>query len=198
MRRHPIVHRLAGPALVLFGRRQPWHLGGVRPARGRRGEQVTDSMLGPRGIAGWLILPALGIVFAPFGLLVSIVRDILPAFGDDVWPLLVNPGSPIYHRLWVPIIIFELVADVLIVIGSIVVLVLFFRKSRHAPRVIVGWLAALLLVQIVDLVLTRQIPAVASQVEFDDYRDLLRSAVAAAIWIPYFLVSRRVKNTFIE
>jgi len=162
------------------------------------GKQVTDSVFEPRGIAGWLILPAIGIAFAPLGLLVSIAKDILPAFGDDVWPLLVNPGSPIYHPLWAPIIIFELVADIAMVIASLVVLVMFFRKSRHAPRVIVIWLAALLVVQIVDLLLTRQIPAVASQVEFDDFRDLLRSAVVAAIWIPYFLVSRRVKNTFTE
>ncbi|MFY8036310.1 MAG: DUF2569 family protein [Cyclobacteriaceae bacterium] len=30
------------------------------------------------------------------------------------------------------------------------------------------------------------------------YRDITRSIVAAAIWIPYFTISQRVKRTFVN
>jgi len=30
------------------------------------------------------------------------------------------------------------------------------------------------------------------------YRDLVRAVIASAIWIPYFLYSKRVRNTFTD
>lgn len=152
----------------------------------------------PRGIAGWLILPAIGIVLSPIGLAIGIVRDILPAFGADVWPLLTTPGNPAYHPLWKPLIIFELTADLVLVAASIYVLVLFFGKKRRLPRVMIGWLVAMVAVQVVDMLLAMQIPAAAESTEPSDYRDLIRAVIACAIWAPYFALSRRVKNTFVE
>jgi hypothetical protein len=156
--------------------------------------QVADE---PRGIGGWLILPAIGIVLTPIALTVGIITDILPVFGADVWPVLTTPGSPAYHPLWKPLIIFELVADLLLVAVSIYLLVLFFGKKRRLPKVMIAWLVAMVVVQVVDMLLAMQIPAAADTTESSDYRDLIRSVIACAIWAPYFAVSRRVKNTFV-
>ncbi len=172
-------------------------------ARGRRrirlslppGTELADE---PRGIGGWLILPAIGIVLSPIALTIGIVRDILPAFGADVWPLLTTPGNPIYHPLWKPLIIFELVADLILVAASIYILVLFFGKKRRLPRTMIAWLVAMVAVQVIDMLLAMQIPAAADSTEPSDYRDLVRAVIACAIWAPYFAMSRRVKNTFVE
>jgi len=75
--------------------------------------------------------------------------------------------------------------------------VLIFKRARAAPVAASSWFVAGLLVMWLDLLLGYQIPLIAEQ-PLDDTtrRELIRSFVAAAIWIPYFLVSKRVKATF--
>ncbi len=40
------------------------------------------------------------------------------------------------------------------------------------------------------------IPAIAAIEDHETVIEIARSAIAAAIWVPYFLKSERVKNTF--
>jgi hypothetical protein len=74
---------------------------------------------------------------------------------------------------------------------------LFFRKSRRVPMLMVVWLLANTGGQIVDLLLAQQIAAVAALPDNDGIKELSRSVVGLLIWVPYFLVSKRVKNTFV-
>jgi len=152
----------------------------------------------PRGIGGWLVLPILGLIVTLIYGLVTIVRDVLPAFGRDVWPILTTPGSAAYHPLWAPALIFETVINIAFVVIPIVLLVIMKNKSRRLPKLMIVWYLGVLLAQIIDLVLLSQIPMVASQTDSNDFRDLIRTVVTCLIWIPYFLISKRVKNTFVE
>lgn len=153
---------------------------------------------GPRGIGGWLILPLLGLILTPFRIGFQTANDVLPALQPATWNALTTPGSKAYHPLWAPAIVFELAANSLLILFSLVLLWLFFRKSRRTPMLMIVWLLAIIAAQAIDLVFVNQIPAVAALPDTEGIRNLARSAGGAAIWVPYFLVSRRVKNTFIE
>jgi Protein of unknown function (DUF2569) len=160
-------------------------------------EQIyAPPMDGPRGIGGWLVLPLIALVITPFRVAVTSVRDFSEVLKPEVWAALTTPGGPSYHPLWMPIIVFELLMNLALIGGTIWLLVLFLKKSRRVPTLMVIWIAASIGIQVIDLLLMQLIPALAAQAE--PPADLVRGVISAAIWIPYFLSSKRVKNTFVR
>ena len=152
----------------------------------------------PKGIRGWLILPALGLIFTPIQMGVQFSKDLMPALTAATWNALTKPESPAYHPLWGPLISFEVVTNVVLFVFTLWLMWLFFTKSKRVPTLFIAWLLSLAAVQTIDYVLVAQIPAAAAQPsDSEGMKDLARSIIAAAIWIPYFIRSKRVKNTFI-
>lgn len=153
----------------------------------------------PRGLGGWLVLPALGLIVTPFRIGFQFYRDMLPALELETWNALTNSSSAAYHALWGPLIIFEVIASLAFFAFTLLLLWLFFHKSNRVPKLFIIWLVLNAVIQIIDLVFASQIPVVASQpTDPESVKDITRSIFGAAIWIPYFLKSKRVKNTFIE
>jgi hypothetical protein len=74
----------------------------------------------------------------------------------------------------------------------------FFGKYRQTPKLFIIWIASHAAMQLVDVILGSQIPAVAAETDQQSIMDLARALVGAAIWIPYFLRSKRVANTFVS
>lgn len=150
------------------------------------------------GIRGWLILPLIGLFISPIRISISVFRDLVPIFTEGHWNVLTTPGSSAYHPLWAPLIITECVGNVVFVIFSIVLLVFFLRKSRFLPNLIISYLILNLLFVAGDFIIADMIPAVAEQSDLQAAKELGRSIIGAVIWIPYFFVSKRVKQTFVR
>ena len=150
------------------------------------------------GIRGWLILPLIGLFITPVRISISILKDFIPIFTDGRWNVLTTPGSGAYNPLWVALIIFECVGNAVFVIFSIVLLVFFFRKSRLLPKLIISYIILNVLFVAGDFSLANLIPAVAEQSDPQDAKELARAIIGAIVWIPYFLVSKRVEQTFVR
>ncbi len=135
---------------------------------------------GPAGIGGWLLIPALTLVSVAFAASSSILDEQLAAVSLEI-----------------------LAGNVLLTVGSVVLLVLFFQRSRHLPGLMVVFYLVLVSVATleyvaVDRLLLGVTPEIADR-EAKLVNDGIRISIASAIlWIPYFLVSRRVKNTFVR
>jgi hypothetical protein len=154
---------------------------------------------GPVGIAGWLLLPALGLIASPLMMAFGFYNDVLPALTPEVWNALTDAHSTAYNPMWGPLIVYEVLVNIALFIFTLWLLWIFFSKSTRAPKLIVIWLAAIAGTQIVDYLLSSQIPAMAEKPpDAAGVSALVRSLVGAAIWIPYFRMSKRVKNTFNE
>jgi hypothetical protein len=150
------------------------------------------------GIRGWLILGLIGLFISPIRISISVFRDLIPIFTERHWNVLTTPGSGAYHPLWAPLIITECVGNAVFIIFSIVLLVFFFRKSKLLPNLIISYLILNLLFVAGDFFIADMIPAVAKQSNLQAAEELARAIIGAVIWVPYFFVSKRVKQTFVR
>lgn len=155
--------------------------------------------LEPAGIGGWLLLPAFGLIVSPIWQCIGLVRDTIPSLNPTLLRSLSDPTSAGYSVLWVPGILFEAVSNTLIFLLTLwLAYLFFFRKSALVPRLFVIWLASHLIIQVADWLLKKSLPLAPEQVGGGITSELGRSITHAAIWIPYFVWSVRVKNTFIN
>jgi len=148
-------------------------------------------------IGGWLILIAIGLIFAPIRLLVVLFKDLLPALSVDTWSRLTTPGTESYHPLWAPLLLFEILGNCLFILFPIIIAVFFFQRKRFVPRLIIVLLLANLVFVAIDYFAANLIPFVAAQEDMGSLVELIRVLIASAIWVPYLLVSKRVKGTFV-
>lgn len=151
---------------------------------------------GPAGIGGWLILPVIGMFVFPVRVVAILVTDYWPLFERGIWTNLTTPGSPVYHALWGPVILYEMVCNGLFLVYDLVLLILLFGKSRRFPMAFVVFALLNVLFLVSDAALAWQIPAVAARGLEGAAGEIARAVVAAAVWVPYMLVSKRVRNTF--
>jgi hypothetical protein len=151
-----------------------------------------------RGIGGWLLLVLLGLVITPFRAFGMVITTHLPIFTSGRFNELIDPASPDYHPLWAVLLPFEVLFNVLVGSAAIVGLVLMFRRSRAFPKWMIGFYLFSAGFVIADLIVAQLIPAVAAQDMSEAAGETIRALVAAAIWVPYMRVSKRVKATFVE
>lgn len=137
----------------------------------------------PKGIAGWLIIPAIGLVLGPikgatiFFIGINITKSAMPELMSD-------------FRFWIIMII-----DVVMIIAGISVAVFFFKKRRFAVRAIIGFMIASIVANFVQVILNISL---FKEVDVEIIKPVIHACIFGAIWIPYFIRSVRVKNTFTE
>ena len=168
-----------------------------------RQEPFQESMreyppLGVSGLGGWLILIQIGLWFTLVMLLAQISQSVLPILNTETWEILTSKDSGYYHPLWGPMIIFEAIYNILFLLFTVYVIVAFYRKKAILPRLMIIFYSLSLTVGIVDSLLLSQIPMARELADGSSIRDIARSAIACAIWIPYFIKSERVQNTFVR
>jgi hypothetical protein len=148
-----------------------------------------------RPIGGWLVLPAIGLIFSPIVLGFQIFSE--DFFNHNTWIGINDSG---FEQSMNIMILFaaEIIYNFLFVTYSILVLILFFQKRSSVPRLISILYVLSFIIPALDLFLSEQlVPGTSTAAEnMASYKSIGRSFVAAAIWIPYFYLSKRVKNTF--
>lgn len=145
---------------------------------------ATDANL--KGIGGWLILHAIGLAIAPFVSLAAVYADlrILNAASYQAG-LHARPSLAV-------LILFEASTNIIMLLGLVGLNVLFYRTRRSFPRWIIAFLVGAFVVTICDHLWTMHFLPTTT------WTAVVQRFVAAVIWIPYFLQSRRVAQTFVN
>ena len=150
------------------------------------------------GIGGWLVLVGLGLALAPIQLGGALITSYLPLFTGQSWSVLTTPGTAAYHWMWKPWLLLELFGTLFLLIWVVALLFLFFGRKRIFPSLMIAFYAANLLLVLFDLVAVSAIPVIGAQIETGSVLQLVKSILLCVIWIPYFLISVRVKKTFTQ
>lgn len=164
---------------------------------GRLSATLPPSLAAPalEGIGGWLILVAIHQMIRPFAFAWGSIGLYSSVFNLETWRRLTDPAGSAYHHFWAPALLFELFYNSLGILFSILLLVLFFKKRAVWPLAYALFLVFLVAGVSLDTYLTMKIPA-AAEAGAGALKDLVQIFIAAAIWIPYCFVSKRVKATF--
>ncbi|MDG2524422.1 DUF2569 domain-containing protein [Stenotrophomonas sp. HITSZ_GD] len=154
---------------------------------------------GPEGLGGWLALVIIGLCFSLVRIPWTIATDLMPVLSNGTLAQLTDPQGAAYHPLWLPLIVFEFAANFFMIALTAATLTLMLARSRYTPVLAITLYASSVAIVSLDLMACNLIPALAEQpVDGESLRELGRSLVVALIWIPYFLVSKRVRATFVR
>jgi hypothetical protein len=151
-----------------------------------------------RKIDGWLILFAIGIVLYPARILVALFTELFPILSQVNWSGPTPPGDPGNHPLWSYLILAEFVGNICFFLFSICLLVLFFQRKQIVISLAMIFLISNLLFVGLDFFVVHFYLSQTDSIHPNSALNLVRTVAASAVWIPYFLLSKRVKRTFVN
>lgn len=157
----------------------------------------TPSTPEPRRISGWLLVAL--ICLAAWALSTAVaLRDPLKLMLE--WELLavfVRPETHGWYRTVIAMVGCDVIIGVFIVAGAGWLALLARRKSARFPVQVQAWLLAIVVMRTIAYLLGDHMThtiGVAIAIPFDGF---IQAVVAAALGIPYFRLSRRVRQTFV-
>ncbi len=139
---------------------------------------------------GWLVLPIIGIVLTPILILAQIFDT--GYFNNSIWEGFEYAGydNVGFLKLYLGM---ELFYNFTFLVFVTLTIILLFKKRTCTPIMMMIFYGCNLVIILLESFLLNQFgipdPTVGS--------DIFRAALSAAIWIPYFLYSDRVKHTFV-
>lgn len=152
----------------------------------------------PKGLGGWLILVAIGIVLAPLRLASSTVPMYYNIFTDGTFQIVTDPTSDVYHPFWGPLLIIEAIYNSLMILTHVYLIYLFFSKHYLFPKVYIAIITISLIFIPLDAWLGSFVLPDEPMFDPDTFKEFFRTLVGGLIWVPYMLLSERVKATFVE
>ncbi|HEB58023.1 MAG TPA: DUF2569 domain-containing protein [Gammaproteobacteria bacterium] len=157
---------------------------------------MTEGKNELEGIGGWLILVAIGVVFTPIRIAKFLLETYPPIFREGAWDALTTPGNDAYHPLLATIIGAEMVLNLLLLAASGILLALFFSRKAAFPKWYIGIAVFSLVFIALDAMAIKLVLPDEPMFDPETASELIRSLVTVVIWVPYMLVSKRVKATF--
>lgn len=138
------------------------------------------------GIGGWLILVAIQLATGPFICLYGVIVDLRVLYGARYETHLST------HHVIAALILFEAATSTIAMLALIGLNYLFYSKKRLFPKLMITYICVRAFLMLIDHAAVFEING------HTKVQPVLRYLVYAVIWIPYFINSIRVEQTFTE
>lgn len=158
----------------------------------------------PQRIGGWLYLWLVAAVYLASTILINGIGA-LPFVAPDIWRMAGDSTGPSYHPLIKPLLIFSLTSRIaLLMYFCFWVAPNFFKLRQRASKMIVAFLLAYLLSLVIEqslwIFIRRSFPYMLWLGEGNPIftTQVIIAGISCLIWVPYFLLSGRVRTTFVN
>ncbi len=173
-------------------------LGALALVRRRSGAPPLLGASASPALSGWLILPTIGLVLGLFFRLAQVLRQMRVVLDERVWVRISVSHVPAYAH-WGLFVTLETFGQAFLLAWTGAAFVALARRSRGAPKTMVGLLTAGVVYTAFEVAITswnsaNGLPGGVGR----QMGSLITAVIGAAIWIPYFLVSKRVERTFVR
>lgn len=92
----------------------------------------------------------------------------------------------------------EVAFNAILIAASIYLIYLFFSKHYFFPKLYIGIIVASLIFIPLDAWIVTQVFPGEPMFDPETTKEFMRSLIACVIWVPYMLISKRVRTTFVE
>ncbi|QJD95924.1 DUF2569 family protein [Mucilaginibacter robiniae] len=140
-------------------------------------------------IGGWLIWVAISLALTPLSISVSLITN--DYFNLNKWNLHELTKEDFSYKA---LFIFEILGNVLLICYATFCFILLLKRRDILPKLIIGLYIFAVVFFIIDCSMAIEVNGTNSD---QAVSTIFRSAIVAAIWIPYFKKSVRVEQTFI-
>ena len=153
---------------------------------------ISESCRDYQGVRGWLILPIIGLIFTPFGVVTELLDEsLIWIFSQSQWDAVVQSNS----TGMILLIGVECVYNGFMIITPVFLLILLSQKRWFLPALMIGFYSFQILFVILTYIALNSLQADAAPLEVSFMEDL-GGVLALLLWLSYFSVSKRVKATF--
>lgn len=159
---------------------------------------TTSSASQLNGLGGWLILVGFGLIFGALRLLIQTVNIYKPYFDTDLLEKLTNPTSEFFIPNFKLLFYAESLALLFLITLSFYLIYLFFNKKKKFPKNYIFISLFVVLYIPVNAYLVSVVIPDEKLLNAELFKAFFQAMLSGAIWIPYMLKSKRVRNTFIE
>ncbi len=144
----------------------------------------------PTSIGGWMVLPLIGMFITPF--LIGFQIYNAEYLDQNLWQSALNNGENSVNLLF--LILAELLVNLQLIGFAILLLILFLKKRSSLPLLIIVFYISNFIILAADSLILYKM---GFDINSEDVMEIVKSILRISIWLPFFLVSERVKSTFV-
>lgn len=155
------------------------------------------------GIGGWLVLPPVHLVLNAGIIAYTFVTSFMKGYNEGPTQRAAGAASSVIEKFFSPAMLASFgvaLISVWVFLYAVFCLIRFFQKTKNVPKLMIGFYSLIMILALANVLAIERFPELSTNPNdtFDAVMGTVRVGIAIAIWIPYFLVSKRVKNTFVR